>query len=67
MGVIALVAGVALVIGALSGSRDPLQPLGGLRLAAAEGAAAPAGEVRFERVRNVAELDARLKTASAGR
>jgi len=65
IGVIALVAGVALVIGALSGSRDPLQPLGGLRLAAAEGAAAPAGEVRFERVRSVDELDARLKTASA--
>ena len=65
VGVIALVAGVALVIGALSGSRDPLQPLGGFRMAAAEGVAAPAGEVRFERVRSVDELDARLKTASA--
>jgi thiol:disulfide interchange protein DsbD len=64
IGVIALVAGVALVIGALSGSRDPLQPLGGFRLAAAEGGA-PAAEVRFERVRSVDELDARLKTASA--
>jgi thiol:disulfide interchange protein DsbD len=64
VGVIALVAGVALVLGALAGSRDPLQPLAGFRMAGAEGAPA-AGEVRFERVRSVAELDARLKTASA--
>ena len=48
VGVIALVAGAALVIGALSGARDPLQPLAGLRAAEAPGA--PAGEVRFERV-----------------
>jgi thiol:disulfide interchange protein DsbD len=62
VGVIALVAGAALVIGALSGARDPLQPLAGLRVAEAPGA--PAGEVRFERVGTAAELDARLKTAS---
>ena len=62
VGVIALVAGAALVIGALSGARDPLQPLAGLR--AAETSGAPAGEVRFERVGTVAQLDARLKTAS---
>jgi thiol:disulfide interchange protein DsbD len=62
VGVIALVAGAALVIGALSGARDPLQPLAGRRVAEAPGA--PAGEVRFERVGTAAELDARLKTAS---
>jgi thiol:disulfide interchange protein DsbD len=62
VGVIALVAGAALVIGALSGARDPLQPLAGLRAAEAPGA--PAGEVRFERVGTAAQLDARLKTAS---
>jgi thiol:disulfide interchange protein DsbD len=61
VGVIALLAGIALVIGALSGSRDPLQPLAGFR-ADAERAQAP--QVRFERVASVAELDARLKTAS---
>jgi thiol:disulfide interchange protein DsbD len=61
VGVIALLAGAALVVGALSGSRDPLQPLAGLR-ADAEGARGP--EVRFERVASVAELDARLKAAS---
>jgi thioredoxin:protein disulfide reductase len=59
-GVIALVAGAALIIGALSGARDPLQPLAGLRVAEAPGA--PAGEVKFERVGTLAQLDARLKT-----
>lgn len=59
VGVIALAAGVALVIGVLAGSRDPLQPLAGFR-ADAERARAPAA--RFERVASVAELDARLKT-----
>ena len=58
VGVIALVAGAALVIGALSGARDPLQPLAGWRTGSA-----PVPEVRFERVRSLGELDARLKTA----
>jgi thiol:disulfide interchange protein DsbD len=62
VGVIALLAGAALVIGALSGSRDVLQPLAGLRVA--ESSTAPARDVRFERVSTVAELDARLKTVS---
>jgi thiol:disulfide interchange protein DsbD len=61
VGVIALVAGIALVIGALAGSRDPLQPLAGFR---AEAGRESAPQVRFERVASVAELDARLKTAS---
>ena len=59
LGLIALVAGVALVIGALAGSRDPLQPLAGLRAAAGDETAAE--PVRFERVATLAELDARLK------
>ena len=59
VGVIALVAGAALVIGALSGARDPLQPLAGWRTGSA-----PAAEVRFERVQSLGELEARLKTAS---
>ena len=58
VGVIALVAGAALVIGALSGARDPLQPLAGWRTGSA-----PVSELRFERVRSLGELDARLKTA----
>jgi thioredoxin:protein disulfide reductase len=63
VGVLSLVAGVALTIGAFSGHRDILQPLAGFRAAASAGAAGP--ELRFERVRSLAELDARLKTASA--
>ena len=63
VGLIALVAGIALVIGALAGSRDPLQPLAGLRASASGGAAG--SPVRFERVASIAELDERL--ASAGR
>jgi thioredoxin:protein disulfide reductase len=68
VGVIALLAGTALVIGALAGSRDVLQPLAGLRVAETVGApgasGGPAQGVRFERVSTVAELDARLKNVS---
>jgi thiol:disulfide interchange protein DsbD len=41
VGVLALIAGAALFIGALAGSRDPLQPLAILR---AQAAAPPAAE-----------------------
>ncbi len=62
VGVMALVAGIAFVIGALSGSRDVLQPLSGLRGAAA---GAPAGPgAAFQRVSNLAELDAAITAAS---
>jgi len=63
VGVIALLAGVSLGLGAFSGHRDILQPLSGFR--AAVGAGAPAGAlVRFERVRSLAELEARLTKVS---
>ncbi len=62
IGVILLLAGTAMLVGALAGSRDPLQPLAVLRAeAGATARAAPA----FEKVGSVAELDARL--SSAGR
>ncbi|HNA83265.1 MAG TPA: protein-disulfide reductase DsbD [Thiobacillaceae bacterium] len=65
VGLIALVAGVALLLGALGGSRDLLQPLsvykGGVANAAEEGA-----HMKFQRVKSVAELDAAVKGA-AGR
>lgn len=64
VGIVALVAGMAYVIGALSGSRDLLQPLSGLRDAAATSAAGPA--VSFQRVASIAELDAAV-AASAGK
>lgn len=74
VGVIALVAGAALVLGALAGSRDPLQPLSGFRAQAVEKAVAAtssakvavkADGLRFEKVASLAELDAVL--ARAGR
>ena len=59
IGILLLLAGASLVIGALGGSRDPLQPFGFLR-----GAAAESGQsVKFRRVRNLAELDAQLNNA----
>jgi thiol:disulfide interchange protein DsbD len=60
VGVVSLLTGSALLIGALAGGRDPLQPLAVLR---GEVAAAEAQRVQFERIRSVAELDARLKSA----
>ncbi|HUY04778.1 MAG TPA: protein-disulfide reductase DsbD, partial [Rhodocyclaceae bacterium] len=61
LGVVLLLVGAALLIGALAGGRDPLQPLGFLRSrgAAATEALAP----QFERVKTTAELDARLAAA----
>jgi thiol:disulfide interchange protein DsbD len=62
VGVLALVAGVAFLIGALSGSRDVLQPLSGLRSAAASAHE----EVKFTRIDSVAELETAV-TAAAGK
>ena len=58
VGFLALLAGSALAIGALAGSRDVLRPLAGLVGSGERGAQ----EVRFTRVRNLAELDARLQS-----
>jgi thiol:disulfide interchange protein DsbD len=54
-GILALVAGMALLIGALSGSRDPLHPLAGLTGGAAQ------TPTPFKRVNSLAELDAALR------
>jgi thiol:disulfide interchange protein DsbD len=58
VGVIALFLGIALLVGALSGGRDVLQPLAGLR-----GSAEPSSHLDFDRVRNVADLDSRIAEA----
>jgi thiol:disulfide interchange protein DsbD len=55
--VVLLVAGVAMLVGALAGSRDPLQPLAVLRAQAAPIQAATA----FTRIDSIAELDAQLR------
>ncbi|MDD2874760.1 MAG: thioredoxin family protein, partial [Azoarcus sp.] len=56
VGVMLLLGGAAKLVGAMAGSRDPLQPLAVLRAEAAATTPAPA----FEKVGSVAELDARL-------
>jgi thiol:disulfide interchange protein DsbD len=61
VGILALVAGVAYAIGALSGSRDVLQPLSGLRATA--GAPVQEHAVTFQRVASIAELDAAVAAA----
>ncbi len=60
IGIVMLLTGAALLVGALAGSRDPLQPLASLRGGAI---AAEAEKLPFEPVRTVAELDARLAAA----
>jgi len=69
LGVVLLIGGLAILLGMLAGSRNLLQPLdvfkGG---AGAGGGAAMAAEQKglaFEKVKDVAELDARLAQAKA--
>ena len=62
VGVIFLVAGIALLLGALGGSRDLLQPLSVFQGGPA-GAAESKPHLTFKRVNNVAELDAAVAAA----
>ena len=62
VGVIALLAGASLLLGALGGSRDILQPLAGLRIAAPS--AAGSAPLPFDRVATVDDLEGRLKQAA---
>lgn len=61
VGVIALLTGIALLIGVLSGSRDILQPLSKLNIASvgteSTANANQGGHLPFQRVKSVAELD----------
>ncbi|MGH8702020.1 MAG: protein-disulfide reductase DsbD [Burkholderiales bacterium] len=63
VGIIALIAGLAYLVGALSGGRDILQPLSGLRVT--DSGTAPT-ETPFQRINNNSELDDRIQ-AAAGR
>ena len=60
IGIAMLIAGAALLIGALSGSRDPLQPLAGLRGSAV---AAETKHLNFQRVSALADLQAQISAA----
>ncbi|MDR3298605.1 MAG: protein-disulfide reductase DsbD [Candidatus Accumulibacter sp.] len=61
VGVILLLLGAAMLAGALSGARDPLQPLAALGRA---GTDAEARALPFERVRSLDELDRRAAAAA---
>jgi len=61
LGILSLLLGVAYLIGALSGARDILRPLGTLPNTA--GVAAPAEAKLFERVKSLAALEARVAQA----
>ena len=62
VGVIALLAGAAYMVGAFSGAKDILRPLSGLT--AGEVAAPAASESLFKRVADGAALDAAIKAAA---
>ena len=60
IGIILLVLGVALLIGAVSGAKSPLQPLAGLRAANTN---LDEKTLPFARIKNTAELDAQIDAA----
>jgi thiol:disulfide interchange protein DsbD len=62
-GALAMVYGVLLLIGALAGRSDPLQPLAGLGRSA--GAPATEAHVEFIRVKTIADLEREVAAASA--
>jgi thiol:disulfide interchange protein DsbD len=63
VGVLALIGGIAFLVGALAGSRNVLQPLAGLRSSAS---APPSTLTAFTRIGSPAELD-RAVASAAGR
>jgi thiol:disulfide interchange protein DsbD len=63
VGLISLVVGIAILLGALGGGRDLLQPLAVFKGGVA-GAAETEQHLAFQRVKNVEELDAAIQGAS---
>lgn len=59
-GLMLLLLGVAMLIGAVSGAKSPLQPLSGLR---ADSAASHQSVLAFQRVKNVNELEQQIAAA----
>ncbi len=64
MGLVAVVYGVLLLIGAASGSKDPLQPLDRLS-AGGSGAATQEHALTFQRIKTVADLENAVAAAKA--
>jgi thioredoxin:protein disulfide reductase len=64
LGIVSSVVGIALLIGQLAGSRDPLQPLAVVRGVVADAVADTTAVPHFERVKNLVALEQRLATAT---
>jgi len=60
MGIISLVCGIALLVGALSGSKNPLQPLTGLQ---GNTSVQQVAKLPFLRIKNLTEFETALKAA----
>lgn len=68
VGVVLLVYGSLMLVGAAAGGRDTVQPLRGILLGAgATGAPAETGHLTFRRIKSVQDLEDELATASAAR
>jgi len=65
LGALAMIYGVLMLIGALAGRSDPLQPLAGLRPGGGAGVASEAEHVAFRRIKTVADLEREISAASA--
>jgi thioredoxin:protein disulfide reductase len=63
LGALAIVYGVLMLIGALAGRSDPLQPLAGL--GAGPAAATSAAHVPFQRIKTLTDLERELEAAGA--
>lgn len=63
IGIVMLIVGAAMLVGALAGGRDPLQPLLGLRSGNANNANTAAPVLPFVRIGSVAELERQQKQA----
>ncbi|MFA5170809.1 MAG: protein-disulfide reductase DsbD [Sulfuriferula sp.] len=66
LGIVLMLAGIALIVGMLAGGRELLQPLSVFKPGAAVAAETSSSSIKFDRIKNNAELDAKIKQ-SAGK
>lgn len=65
LGLLVLVYGIALLLGALAGRSDPLQPLAGFTASTSGATPTQAHALPFKRIKTVADLDAAVAAANA--
>ena len=64
-GFLAIIYGLLLLLGALTGGSNPLQPLASVNLSNGSGAAAEQHELMFVRIKSVADLDREIAAAAS--